>query len=793
MPSVGMRRTTRVFGARVLRSGRRVFSASNERKHPKTTNGVEWIDVPHTSGGGSNGKEHGWHQNGVPEKQEVTDMDIEEEGGESQPGKHVHDGSILDSGGINVYTRKRKKVDFKCFDVSVGDEKTDNLEDKRFEKTYSRRLWSKGWSKKIRLCEIIDSYGPNVSYGVPEDLQKTLKIVVRPSCSVRYSVASLLDSVLRYLRKTRIGIDQPFTFFGSKMISNVYSSHGIHFVQVSNFILEQGVCLIRVDSRFMPVFALDFCAVPFCFLYLHLRMLGRGLRRASFLWVQLVATEEDEDDDDGSTICCTDSGKAHSLNVAIRSGMDVSFKTEASHVNRVSAKLASRGIQLRSGHNLKKSSLRSKRGRPPSSLSGRKLNRSLAPNLFGFRQNGILLPAVAPGRELRSSVQRVNPASMKRVKSSLVGLSRDADSTACFANVLVMESDRCYREQGAVVTLEVSGKKQWYLAVTTGELKRYTLIAEKIMRPCSCNRFTHAIIWAADCGWKLEFPDRHDWLIFKELYKECSDRNLQVPVESCIPVPGVQEVPFYLSGNESFVRPNSYIEVKDDELTRALTRRAANYDMDSDDEQWISDFNKELNSEIKDSQKFLSDEIFELIIDAFERGFHCNTDDYSDEKVVPSIGLNVEKQFLEAVHGYWIKKRKQRRSALIRVFQCYQPRRSQLIPKSVLRKKRSFKRQGCQAGRGKQQRPFPHAEHDAVEQQNATPKVEEAKAAASRSMQMAIVKRQRAQLLMQNADMLTYKATMAVRIAEIAKLRNVYPAQISMVGEGAGPLCCDKQ
>lgn len=440
--------------------------------------------------------------------------------------------------------------------------------------------------------------------------------------------------------------------------------------QVTNFILEQGVCLIRVDSNLMPVFALDFSAVPFGFLYLHLRLLGRFLRRTSALSIQRMATEEDEeegddDDDYGSTFSCI----AHSLNVAIKPGNDVSVKTEASNVNRVAARLASRGVQLRHGHNLKKSSLRSKRGRPPSSLSSRKLNRSFGPNLFGIRHNGIQLPAVVPGRELRSSVKKGSPASMRKVKSSLVGLSRDVDSTTCFANILVMQSDRCYREQGAVVTLEVSAKKQWYLAVTTGDMKRYTLIAEKIMRPCSCNRFTHAIIWAADCGWKLEFPDRHDWLIFKELYKECSDRNVQVPVESCIPVPGVQEVPFYLSSNGSFVRPDSYIKVKDDELARALTRREANYDMDSDDEQWISNFNKELSAEIKDNQKFLSDEIFELIIDAFERGFHCNTDDYSDEKVVPNIGLNVEKQFLEAVYGYWIKKRKQTRSALIRVFQ----------------------------------------------------------------------------------------------------------------------------
>lgn len=220
MPSVGMRRTTRIFGARVLRSGRRVWTGSGERKHHKTSSSVvDWIHVIDKEDNHSSiDKEDGWNQNDVPEKQEVTDMDIEEEAEESKSKKHVHDGSILDSEGmhINVYTRKRKKVDLK-----FGDEKTSNVEDKRFENTYSRRLWSKRWTKKIRLCEII------------EDLQTTLKIVVRPSCSVRYSVSFLLDSVLRYLRKSRIGVNQLFAFFGSEMISNVYSSHGIHFVQVN--------------------------------------------------------------------------------------------------------------------------------------------------------------------------------------------------------------------------------------------------------------------------------------------------------------------------------------------------------------------------------------------------------------------------------------------------------------------------------------------------------------------------------------------------------------------------------
>lgn len=52
------------------------------------------------------------------------------------------------------------------------------------------------------------------------------------------------------------------------------------------------------------------------------------------------------------------------------------------------------------------------------------------------------------------------------------------------------------------------------------------------------------------------------------------------------------------------------------------------------------------------------------------------------------------------------------------------------------------------------------------EANKATNKVLETKAAADRAEQAAIVIRQRAQLLMKVADLLTYKAAMALKIAE---------------------------
>lgn len=60
------------------------------------------------------------------------------------------------------------------------------------------------------------------------------------------------------------------------------------------------------------------------------------------------------------------------------------------------------------------------------------------------------------------------------------------------------------------------------------------------------------------------------------------------------------------------------------------------------------------------------------------------------------------------------------------------------------------------------------AEHNAAEEQSAILRIQEAKASADKSVQLAILKRQRAQLLMENADLAMYRATMAIRIADAA-------------------------
>ncbi|XP_039067280.1 uncharacterized protein LOC120213207 isoform X2 [Hibiscus syriacus] len=423
-------------------------------------------------------------------------------------------------------------------------------------------------------------------------------------------------------------------------------------------------------------------------------------------------------------------------------------------------------LTVRSSIQKRRSSLRKMRARNPIS-SG-----ALMSDLISSRRNGIPFSSVVSKNKLRSSI-RGSTSDLSDASSSISDLmpkvELESDSSQCSANVLIIEPDRCYREEGAIVTLEHSASKEWLLIVKKDNKTKYAQKADKIMRPPSLNRFTRAMIWTGDDTWKLEFPNRQDWILFKDLYKECNERN--VPASTCrvIPVPGVREVSGY-EGKPSvpFRRPDSYISVDGDEVSRTLANRAANYDMDSEDEEWLKKFNNEF-FQGNGHCEHISEDCFELMVDAFEKACFCSTDDHSNV-IAAAADLGIS-GVVEAVHAYWSKKRGQRRSPLLRVFQGHQVKKAPVVPQPFLRKRRSFKRQASHA-RGKQPSLLQAmvAEHVALVEEDVMVKVEEARAAATRSIETAIMRRQHTQLLMQNADMATYKAMMALRIAEAASL-----------------------
>nr|XP_043617427.1 uncharacterized protein LOC122589233 [Erigeron canadensis] len=392
-----------------------------------------------------------------------------------------------------------------------------------------------------------------------------------------------------------------------------------------------------------------------------------------------------------------------------------------------------------------------------SSLRSRK---HIGPSTFGHLksggrvvQDGVPFFPIKSNLDISSSLRRASFQEYKKLR-------RDTGSESCNASILVMEADRCYREVGAVITMEMSPPNQWFLVVKRNGVERYRVEARNVMRPYASNRVTHAIIWTgSDESWKLEFPNRKDWSVFKELYRSCSERSVQVKssVESIIPVPRVNEVVGYAEEKHvPFKMPDSYISSRGDEVSRVLEKSDPVYDMDSGDDEWLNKLNDVQNTRVDDAT-------FEKIIDAFERGIYVSPEDYSDITLaVDRCSMLAAKEALEAIYNYWMAKRKKKQSALVRVFQSYKPKNpEQLNIKAVLRKKRSFRQRVSQAGRGKQL-TFLKVE----EEGNAIIRVQEAEAAAERAKQVAIVKRQRAQLLMEVADLLTYKAAMALQIAE---------------------------
>lgn len=779
MPSGEMRRNTRVFCARVLRSGRRLWTGPPEQaKYMRAADdGEDWIELFDGSDDDVQGhcKENGRHDDAGLNQETVDEMETDEKGQpeveKPQEMGNVDNGIREDRRWGAVYLRKRKRRDSESSVPELS-----NSEDWRYGKTFFR----KQAKKRIRI-EPIPEVGELKSEFGGQNVSRDsfaswgLAAFVESSCSSRSLFSCFLNLILRYMRRSRVRLPMLSAFLFSEPIFHVYSSHGIHFLQESSCSKSSGFCKVMGSRDSIPFFAVDFSALPISFMYLHSSLLLRSALIPHVLVIHATDTELGNDriiDEEEQPSCITcESDRSMSRIDAVANGKSVKRKLET-----VSApKLGGRTLQLRSGVvtrsiQKRRSSMRSKRRRNPSGSGTRKANGSLVIDAIS-KQDGVPFFPVKPNADRLNSLRRSSTTNLKELQCSYVGLTQDVDSASCSANILVIDSDKCYREEGAAITLEFSDSQQWFLVVKRNGIRRFMLSAQKFMRPCCVNRVTRAIIWAGENGWKLEFPIRQDWTVFKELYKKCSERSVRTLPVPVIPVPGVREVSGYADGETvPFRLPDSYITMQGDEVGRALEKNIPIYDMDSDDDEWLNRFNNESCAENVPGNS-ISDDTFELLIDTFERGIFCGPEDYTElEAVIDRCHWLAAREVVEAVHSYWMSKRQKRSKALVTMFEMYERRRAEVLPKAIFRKKRSFKRQPSQVGRGKQL-SFLKAianEREAVEEQNSVVKVQEANDAARRSEGMAVLKRQRAQLLMETADLATYKATMALRIADAA-------------------------
>ncbi|KAL6590971.1 hypothetical protein ACP70R_050153 [Stipagrostis hirtigluma subsp. patula] len=380
--------------------------------------------------------------------------------------------------------------------------------------------------------------------------------------------------------------------------------------------------------------------------------------------------------------------------------------------------------------------------------------------LENMDESDVSTPMGSTRKQKRSSLK--SPTERMNERLALAEVRQNIDSVHCKGNLLILQPDRCWREEGAEAMLELSDTNEWCIVVKIQGATRMSLKPSE-PRLTGINRFTHACIWAVDDGWKLEFTDKWDWLVFKELHVVGRERNSQ---GKTIPIPGVHEVSDDTEGflTDPFSRPvPDYIRVVDDEIARALSRDSI-YDMDSEDEQWLIQLNCVNSDQNSSWRKQISHEEFEKIITTFEKDAYNNPDGTNDVAQVlsryPALGKD---DSILAVYEYWTKKRSNRAAPLLRIFQGAPLRRGQT--KSATKRKRSFKRQRSQAGRGK-----PEAFLQDYAEEEALQRVAQAEHAAKQATERAIRLRRRAQSLMANAELATYKSVMALRIAEAARI-----------------------
>ncbi|KAL0330296.1 UNVERIFIED_CONTAM: hypothetical protein Sradi_5016300 [Sesamum radiatum] len=189
-------------------------------------------------------------------------------------------------------------------------------------------------------------------------------------------------------------------------------------------------------------------------------------------------------------------------------------------------------------------------------------------------------------------------------------------------------------------------------------------------QPGSTNRYSHAMMWKGGKDWVLEFPDRNQWILFKEMHEECYNRNIRAASVKNIPIPGVRlveenddygaEVPFVRN-------PARYIRQVQTDVEMAMDPSRILYDMDSDDEQWLM---LKKNCTEKHKYEKISEEVLEKAIDIFEKVSYAKLrDNFTDAEIEEFlIGIG-SAEAAKVIYEHWRQKRKKFGMPLIRHLQ----------------------------------------------------------------------------------------------------------------------------
>eukprot|EP00252_Welwitschia_mirabilis_P016593 TRINITY_DN3663_c0_g1_i6.p1 TRINITY_DN3663_c0_g1~~TRINITY_DN3663_c0_g1_i6.p1 ORF type:complete len:1048 (+),score=207.12 TRINITY_DN3663_c0_g1_i6:35-3178(+) len=257
-------------------------------------------------------------------------------------------------------------------------------------------------------------------------------------------------------------------------------------------------------------------------------------------------------------------------------------------------------------------------------------------------------------------------------------------SCPCIVNLLVPDTHRDWREEGAEVVIERSDQGDWVLAIRVSGITRFTYKPQQAnAQSISIHRVHHTMLWKAGDEWSLEFPDRKQWSIFKDLHAECHNRNIRAAAIRHIPIPGVHEIEDFDNGPDShFYRPASrYIRQVENEVEMALATSRITYDMDSEDEEWLGQLNSSTFDDGEGVATEVSEETFERIMDLLEKAAFTQQRELLNSDEVADFCWDIAPvEVVKAIHAHWQEKRWRKGMPLVRHFQpaCWERYQQQL-------------------------------------------------------------------------------------------------------------------
>ncbi|KAK4422292.1 hypothetical protein Salat_1811500 [Sesamum alatum] len=266
--------------------------------------------------------------------------------------------------------------------------------------------------------------------------------------------------------------------------------------------------------------------------------------------------------------------------------------------------------------------------------------------------------------------KRIRRASLKRLSDGSRSNQKNFDLVACGANVLVTHGDKGWREHGALIFLEVADHNEWILAIKLSGVTKYSYKVKHIFQPGSTNRYSHAMLWKGGKDWVLEFPDRNQWMLFKEMHEECYNRNVRAASVKNIPIPGVRlieesddyetEVPFFRNSTKYFRQVQSDVEM-------AMDPSHILYDMDTDDEQWLMSY-RTCTDENRCEE--ISEEFLEKTMDMFEKySYAQHRNNFTDAEIQELVNGMGSAEAAKVIFEHWQEKRGRKGMALIRHLQ----------------------------------------------------------------------------------------------------------------------------